>query len=397
MTPTQTRELEQVPTLRLLSYAYFTFICYLTIGLPLAVLPSLVHFDLGYSTVIAGLVISVQYIATLVSRPTVGHFSDRRGARPAVIGGLGTGALTGAMLLVAGMAAPHSRMIALLVLIASRLLLGIAESLTSTGSTLWSIAANGSGNTAKIIGYNGVSTYGGMALGAPLGVWLNNRWGLGGIGVFVLAIGMVSMVVAMRKPATAIHHGKHLPIRAIFQRVLMHGTVLALGGVGFSELATFVTLYYVNRHWEGAALCLTAFGIAFMLTRLLFINTIALFGTFAVATVSLGVELAGLFLIWSAHSPTVALAGSALTGFGFSLVFPAIGLEVVKQVPVQNRGAALGIYTGFVDISFFLTGSTSGAIIGWFGYGAIFVFAMIAVIMALGFVLLLMNQARQAT
>lgn len=396
MTPPHQPGQDRVITLRLLGYAYFTFIGYLTIGLPLAVLPSLVHYGLGFSTVIAGLVISIQYIATLVSRPTVGHFSDRRGARPAVIGGLATGALTGVSLLIAGIVSPHSKMMALLVLIASRLLLGIAESLTSTGSTLWSIAANGSEHTAKIIGYNGVSTYGGMALGAPLGVWLNNRWGLGGIGVFVLAIGLVSMVVAIRKPATAIHPGEHLPIAAIFKRVLVHGTVLALGGVGFSELATFVTLYYVNRHWEGAALCLTAFGVAFMLTRILFINTIAIFGPFTVAMASLSVELAGLFLIWSAHSPTTALVGSALTGFGFSLVFPSIGLEVVKRVPVQNRGAALGIYTGFADISFFLTGPTSGAIIGWFGYGAIFVFAMVAVTMALGFVLMLMNQARSA-
>lgn len=395
MNASSIQEQKQVKTLHLLSYAYFTFICYLTIGLPLAVLPSFAHFDLGYSAVIAGLVISIQYVATLVSRPAVGRFADRRGARPAVVSGLAVGALSGAMLLTAGFFAVHSHMLALLVLFVSRLILGVGESLTSTGSTLWSISANGSQHTAKIISYNGVSTYGGMALGAPLGVWLNTHWGLAGIGFVVLTIGLLSLVIALRKPASAIHHGEHLPIRDIFRRVVMHGTVLALGGVGFSELATFVTLYYVSRHWDGAALCLTAFGLAFILTRLLFINTIALFGTFQVAMASLSVELAGLFLIWSAHSPSVALAGSALTGFGFSLVFPSIGLEVVKRVPVQNRGAALGIYTGFADISFFLTGPSSGAIIGWFGYGAIFVFAMAAVLLALGLAFTLWNQMRQ--
>ena len=47
-------------------------------------------------------------------------------------------------------------------------------------------------------------------------------------------------------------------------------------GVGYSVLATFVTLFYVSRHWDGAALCLTAFGVAFIVARLLFIHAIAL-------------------------------------------------------------------------------------------------------------------------
>ena len=44
-----------------------TFICYLAIGLPLAVLPGYVHGQLGYGSVLAGLAISVQYVATLLS------------------------------------------------------------------------------------------------------------------------------------------------------------------------------------------------------------------------------------------------------------------------------------------------------------------------------------------
>ena len=55
--------------LRILSVVIFNFASYLTIGLPLAVLPGYVHETLGYSAFWAGLVISLQYFATLVSRP----------------------------------------------------------------------------------------------------------------------------------------------------------------------------------------------------------------------------------------------------------------------------------------------------------------------------------------
>jgi len=61
----------------------------------------------------------------------------------------------------------------------------------------------------------------------------------------------------------------HLPFSHVLGRVAPHGMGLALGGVGYSVLATFVTLFYVSRHWNGAALCLTAFGGGFILARLL--------------------------------------------------------------------------------------------------------------------------------
>jgi predicted MFS family arabinose efflux permease len=83
------------------------------------------------------------------------------------------------------------------------------------------------------------------------------------------------------------------------------------------------------------------------------------------------------------------MAGSALGGFGFSLVFPAIGVEAVKRVTEQNRGTALGVYTAFSDVSFFLTGPLAGAVIGMYGYASVFLFALICVLAALGIVVVL--------
>jgi MFS family permease len=161
---------------------------------------------------------------------------------------------------------------------------------------------------------------------------------------------------------------------------------LAAGGVGYSVLATFVTLFYVSRHWDGAALCLTAFGVAFILARLLFIRTIDRFGGFPVAMTCLAVESVGEVMLWQSPSPWVALSGAALAGFGFSLVFPALGVEAVKRVSANNRGTALGVYTAFADVSFFLTGPLAGAVIGIYGYSSVFLFALISVLSSLAIV-----------
>ncbi len=67
--------------LRIVSVVIFNFASYLTIGLPLAVLPGYVHDVMGFSAFWAGLVISLQYFATLLSRPHAGRYADLLGPK----------------------------------------------------------------------------------------------------------------------------------------------------------------------------------------------------------------------------------------------------------------------------------------------------------------------------
>lgn len=383
-------------TWQIAGYVYFTCICYLSIGMPLAILPAYVHLRMGFSATLAGLVISIQYIATFLSRPWAGHISDRAGAKVSVLWGMAALTLSGLFLLAAPMV-HRMPWLSMTSLIVSRLVLGVGESLGSTGATLWGITSAGQEYTAKVISFNGIATYGALALGAPLGVVLVQQWGLGLLGMVTITVGAISFVIAMRKaPVPVVPGGKHLPFTDVLWRVTPHGTALALGGVGYSVLATFVTLFYASKHWNGAALCLTAFGLAFITARLLFIQTINRFGGFPVGMVCLVVESLGVLMLWRAWSPWLAFAGAALTGFGFSLVFPALGVEAVLHVPEQNRGTALSVYTVFADVSFFLVGPTAGAIIGEFGYASAFLFALICVLASLGIAIVLAEAGKRS-
>jgi MFS family permease len=376
----------------IVSYVSFTFVCYLCIGLPLAILPAYVHLRMGFSAALAGLVISIQYIATFLSRPWAGRISDTAGAKVSTQWGMAACTLSGVLLAIAPML--HLRRatwLSIAFLIASRLALGVGESLGSTGAMVWGITSIGQEHTARVIAFNGMATYGALALGAPLGVVMAQHWGLGSIGVLTVAVSAASLLIASGKRPGPVVHGEHLPFRAVLGRVMPHGMGLALGGVGYSVLATFVTLFYASRHWNGngAALCLTAFGVTFIVARLSFIGTIARFGGFAVAIVCLSVESMGVLLLWRAGSPGMAMAGAALTGFGFSLVFPALGVEAVQRVPERSRGTAIGVYTVFADLSFFLVGPIAGWVIGAFGYADVFLFALLCVLVALGLVAVL--------
>jgi nitrate/nitrite transporter NarK len=79
---------EREITLRILPAVAFTFVAYFCIGAPLAILPSYLHLQLGISTLLAGLLVSLQFIATFASRPRAGHLSDTIGPRQTVRYGL---------------------------------------------------------------------------------------------------------------------------------------------------------------------------------------------------------------------------------------------------------------------------------------------------------------------
>src|ERR1035437_9357948 len=126
--PTTSTAASNGGTRHIIGFVYFTFVVYLSIGLPLAVLPPYVHLRMGYSAALAGLVISIQYIATLVSRPWAGRISDRAGAKVSVLWGMGACSLSGAILMAAA-ALYFIPWLSLSILLLSRLVLGIGESL----------------------------------------------------------------------------------------------------------------------------------------------------------------------------------------------------------------------------------------------------------------------------
>jgi MFS family permease len=358
-------------TARILSAVVFSFVAYLSIGMPMAVLPGFVHVDLGFGAVWAGLAISVQYLATLISRPHAGRMTDTAGPKRTVCLGMIAVAVSGAMTMLAGVTA-HWPVLSFAVLVVGRLALGCGESWASTGSITWGIGGIGGEHTARVISWNGIATYGGIAVGAPLGVVIVQHFGIAVLGLATLLSASLMLPAALLKKAVVPSAGERLPFRQVFGRVFPYGMGLALATIGFGALSTFVALYYSSRGWQGAAATLSLFGGSFIATRLVFGNAIDRFGGHRVAMVSMTLEAAGLVLLWQATTPHAAFVGAALTGIGFALIFPALGVEAVSRVSTYNRGAALGAYSVCLDIAMGAIGPVGGLLADHLGYPPIF-------------------------
>ncbi|MFG0518870.1 MFS transporter [Kluyvera intermedia] len=372
--------------LRIISIVVFTCICYLSIGLPLAVLPGFIHYDLGYSTLVAGAVISLQYISTLVSRPHAGRYTDVWGPKKVVSLGIVCCMLSGLFTLAAAVLQGRP-MLAVGLLLIGRVFLGIGESFTSTGSTLWGIKTVGAIHTSRVISWNGVATYVAMAAGAPLGVLLNDKFGISGFAVLIIIIAVIGLLFARTRADVSVSAGVRAPFHVVARKIWPYGLGLGLGTVGFGVIATFITLYFASHGWQGAAFTLSLFSIGFICIRLVLGNTITRFGGLRVSLVCFVVECLGLLIIWFAPNAWMAGVGAFLTGSGFSLVFPALGVEAVKQVEEQNQGTALGTYSAFLDLALGITGPVAGWIAGYYQLDSIYLIAAIVVVLA--FILIL--------
>lgn len=145
------------------------FLNYLTIGIPLVMLPLYVQQQLHLSDLLIGIAVGSQFIATLLTRGAAGRKADTSGGRRTVITGQFYCAASGLLMLVSLIAHPVP-LLAWAILIVGRVLLGIGESFILTGNLTWGMWLAGSTHAGQVISWNGMATYGALAIGAPLGL-----------------------------------------------------------------------------------------------------------------------------------------------------------------------------------------------------------------------------------
>ena len=379
-------------TMILLPFALIVFLGYSAVGIPLSTLPVQVHVALGYGTTMVGVVIGLSAGMTLLTRQLAGSVSDRRGPKFAVLVGLVVTAMTG-LAYLASLAVPQEYGIG--ALLAGRVLLGLGDSLFTTGVMAWAVTRVGPQHAGKAMAWIGIAMYGALAVGAPVGAALGALGGFGAVAVATSVMPLLAIPVAMLLPALPGAGQQRASFLAVVRAIWAQGLGMVLASAGFGTIAAFLALDYAERGWSGAGLALTSFGVAYIAVRLLFAGLPDRLGGMQVALASLAIEAVGLLLIAVAEQPLVALVATAVTGVGYSMVFPSLGVEAVRRVPASSRGVALGAFLACFDLGLGAAGPVTGLVAGGFGLPAAFVAAAAAALLSM--VLVWSARTRRAT
>jgi len=363
---------------------------YLTIGIALGVLPRFVQNSLGFDSIIVGLVIGLQSLSTLLTRAYSGKITDTKGAKKSKMSGVILAVIAGIVYVLAVVFQAHP-LLALIFLLIARIIHGVGESFLVTGALTWGIGLVGHSNSGKVMTWNGIAMYAGIAIGAPISIWLSKEYNILPAFMLIALLPLVSWLSTAKLPSIPVDKDHvRTPFYKVIGSISGQGLSLAFSSMAFGCIASFIALFFTQKNWGDASLAFMIFGACYVLTRILFASFPDKYGGFKIALISLIIEVAGQMLIWTSPSKTLALLGCGLTGVGFSLVFPALGVLAIQKVKPQMRGTALGAYVAFVDLSLGLAGPIAGLIAGWFDYQTVYLFGGISCVLSM--IILLFNK-----
>ncbi len=367
--------------LTLLPTAAIVFVAFLVIGLGMPVLPLYVHQQLGLGMFIVGLVGGATFAASLLSRFFAGNQTDTRGAKRTIVTGLLMATASGAFYYGSMRFAGDPGM-SVTILLLGRALLGAADSFIVAAALSWGLSLVGPRNTGTVMALVGTAIYFAYAVGAPAGSMLYGRYGFTAIAIGTTVVPLAALLLVA--PLRAIPTQPHVrpAFAEVFDAIKLPGLGLALSCIGFGAITTFIPLFIASRGWGSTWIAFMTLSAAFVIGRLAFGSLPDRIGGAKVALACVLVQAAGQAVIWLATGSVLMLAGIALTGIAYALVYPSFGVEAVRRAPPQSRGLAMAAYTACLDLALGIANPVLGAIAGKAGLSSVFLISALVALFA---------------
>jgi predicted MFS family arabinose efflux permease len=319
--------------------AYFT-----ATGVAIYTLPLWVTGPVGSDKSGAGFAFGVFAVSALILRPFVGRLADTRGRRPLLVGG--------ALLCALGMlGTAHADNLVLVVLL--RLLLGIAEALFFVASLAALADLAPPSRMGEAISYNSLGLYLGLAFGPPLGELLVRAAGYSAAWYGAAALSLIAAVIAAGIPnlrsggapttggRTKLIHWKAVPVAlGFFASVVAMGALFAFGALQANEVGLMPT-----------STPLFVYGLVVVVGRLSLARFLDRFPALLLGAVALLIIAVGLMIMafWSA--PIGTALGAAILALGVTLSTPAFFSAIFATAAPNERGAASGTASVFLDLA----------------------------------------------
>ena len=364
------------PTFLLITLSTFAY--FVSIGTLLPTLPRFVEGPLSGGSVSVGMAIGAFALSAVVFRPFIGGVGDRRGRRVLMIGGGGVVALSIALYPLASSLGP---------LLLRRLVTGAGEAAFYVGaaSAINDLAPDE--RRGEALSYFSLALYSGLAVGPVLGELLLDGSHFTIVYLVSASFDAAAAIIGLRVPDTRPEGLEATGSGSIIHRSgLLPGTILATSIWGLSGFSTFIALYALELGMDGSKLVFASYSAVVLLIRSVGARLPDILGPRRAATSALASSTAGLLIFGLWAEPAGLFVGAVVFGIGQALAFPALMTLAISGTKPSERGAVVGTFTAFFDLSFGLGALSLGGVAALLGYRGLFITA--AFVSAAGIVLL---------
>ncbi len=351
---------------------------FLSLGTLLPTVPVFVERGLGGGSVAVGVVVGAFSVGAVLLRPYAGRIGDRAGRRVLIIGG--------ALIVGVAVAAYHLAT-ALPVLVAARVLGGVGEAAFFVGAGTMVTDLAPEARRGEAISYWSVAVYGGLAFGPTLGevVLGGDQFGAVWTVSAVLAFAAAGLALFLREtvdlhPPTEVGASDRRP-PLLNRSALVPGTVLFLGMVGLAGFAGFVPLYVDDLGMSDSRTVFLLYGCLILAIRIFGARIPDRIGPLRAGSGATSAAALGMVLIAAVATPAGLYGGTAVFSVGMSLLYPAMLMLAITDVPARERGSAVGTVSSFFDLSQGIGAVLLGGVAALAGYrGAFAAAAVLAVV-----------------
>jgi MFS family permease len=323
------------------------------------VLPRFVREELGGNGLAVGLSVGAFGLTAALLRPLAGKLGDERGRR---------------LLVVLGMAIVCVSLLGYLLVnsvagaVALRLVFGAGEAFAFVGLATAIQDMAPPDRRGEAASYFSVATYGGVAVGPPLGQFIYERGGFTPVWWVAAATVAVGLVLGLAVPSGA-PAAPAAPRADEKRRAFIHpaavrpGFAVAAALVGYSGFVSFGALYADNLGLSSPGLVFTAYAVLIVGFRVGLARLPDRYGAVSVSAFSVIALAAGLLVMAATGTAAGLFAGVVLFALGMALNFPALLALVVNQAEPADRTYAVASLSVFFDIGFGLGGPIVGAVV----------------------------------
>lgn len=237
------------------------------------------------------------------------------------------------------------------------------------------------------MGYFGVGETVAVSVGPLIGIAVQVRYDFNGLfygGMFLLLLALLMAIFISRKPQVQTTSEKvKSSVKLIKKKVLFPSLLIMLVGIAAGSIMSFIALYAGQKGLDAVAWLFFIVAFSSFAVRLVSGKMFDRFGPGYVLVPSAIFMGLGIWLLILSSSNTAFLVSSAVYGFGFGAVFPAIQTWCINLVDEHEHENAMASFFNFFDLGIGGGAMVLGLVASAYSYDLVYDIAIVVMIIFL--------------